>query len=257
MLAAARDSRNNIEYAAFRRQPARGTYCARHLIVRRLAPIHLRSGTAVFWAGKLRKSAPSLNSGRSTTIYSIITHVILPGVGSVCPECLSRGHVPAWPLPSGEVYTFVFSEPPSQLEWNVDAGRRLIGARPRRAQRLDPAWLRNWLAERTAITVEHLDHIPADKLDEPAILVDIAVAAPGDVPQPFRILIDGTHRAARKLRDGQDCLAYLLTEQEQSSICTYRVDGQVVELPRLPGPGIADSEAGIFASAATGGDNFA
>jgi hypothetical protein len=34
---------------------------------------------------------------------------------------------------------------------------------------------------------------------------------PGAIPQPFRILIDRTHRAATKQRDRQDCWAYLLT----------------------------------------------
>ncbi len=36
---------------------------------------------------------------------SIITHVILPGLGPVCPECFSRGHIAALPLNPGEVYS--------------------------------------------------------------------------------------------------------------------------------------------------------
>ena len=188
---------------------------------------------------------------------SIISRVILPGVGSVCPECLSRGHLPALRLSPREVYSFGLTEHQRQLDWDVDAARALIAARPRTAQPLDPAWLTTWLLERTSVTAEHLDHIPVDKLDEPAILVEVVASPPGAVPQPFRILIDGTHRAARKLRDGLDCWAYLLTEEEQSAICTYRVHGRVVEAPTFLGPGVRDHEAGITLRSAAPRDDVA
>jgi len=71
-------------------------------------------------------------------------------------------------------------------------------------------------------------------------------------PSHFRILIDGTHRAARKLRDHQDYWAFVLTEAEQYSICTYRLEGRVAELPSFsPGSGITDREAGVFLTLAT------
>lgn len=190
-------------------------------------------------------------------MVSIISRVILPGVGPVCPECLSRGHLPSLRLSPREVYSFGLTEPPSQLDWDVDAARALIAARPRTAHRLEPFWVRNWLTERTSVAAEHLDHIPADKIDEPAILVEIMACPLGASPRAFRILIDGTHRVARKLRNGEDCWAYLLTEDEQSSICTYRVDGQVVELPMFPGPGIGDGEAGVILSCAAVRDDVA
>ena len=172
-----------------------------------------------------------------------ISHVILPGVGRVCPECLSRGHVAAFPLSAGEVYSFEITEPASRLDWDIAAARALIAARPRAAQPLSPTWLAAWLAERTSITPEHLEHIPADKRDEPGILVEIMVCVPGGRPEPFHILIDGTHRAARKLREGQDAWAYLLTEEEQRSVCSYYVNGQAAELPSLPGPGVTAEQA--------------
>src|SRR5438270_6890687 len=121
---------------------------------------------------------------------SIITSVTLPGVGPVCPECLSRGHIPGLPLPRwlvAEVYSFGVVEPPAQLDWDIDSARRLIAERPRAAQRVDLAWLLQWLANRTTITAEHLDHIPPDKLDEPAILVEVVACPPGCHPRPFRI----------------------------------------------------------------------
>jgi hypothetical protein len=187
-------------------------------------------------------------------VQSIISSVILPGLGPVCPECLSRGHVSALPLAPGEVYSFGVTEPPARLEWDVDAARRLIAARPRIAQRVDPEWLRVWLAERTSITLEHLHHIPTDKLDEPAILVELMASPPGCDPHPFRILIDGTHRLARKLRDGHACWAYLLTEDEQASICTYRIRGKLADAPTVPGSGVGDREAAIIRPSAPSDD---
>ncbi len=190
---------------------------------------------------------PSLSDIQQEYIHdSISSRVTLPGVGPVCSECLSRGHLPGLRLLPREVYSFGMTEPYRQLDWNVDAARALVVARPRTALRLDSSWLRSWLAERTTVTAEHLAHIPVAKLDEPAIIVEIIACPPGGRPQPFRILIDGTYRAALKLRQRQDCWAYLLTEQEQRSICMYRVEHEVVDVPTFPGRGISDEEAGIF-----------
>jgi hypothetical protein len=61
----------------------------------------------------------------------------------------------------------------------------------------------------------------------------------------LRILSDGTHRAARRLRDGREALAYLLTEQEQRSVSTYRRSGAVMGISTLPGPSITDPDAHI------------
>ena len=81
----------------------------------------------------------------------------------------------------------------------------------------------------------------------PGIFVVITVAArPGAPMFDFGILIDGSHRAALALRDGRDFSAYLLTEQEQRSICTYTVEGKVTEIPLIaPGPGITPEDAGL------------
>jgi hypothetical protein len=164
-----------------------------------------------------------------------ITRVNLPGVGAVCVECMSRGHVAAFPLPPGETYTFGVTEPRAEYRWDVDAARALLAARPRAARQIVRAWLATWLRERLSFSPEHVDHLPAGKLDEPGIAVEVLAGPPGTRPEPFRILIDGAHRAARCLRDGQDFWAYLLTEAEQRSICTYRREGRVVECPSSPG----------------------
>ena len=61
---------------------------------------------------------------------SIITHVILPGLGPVCPECFSRGHIGPPFLAPGEVYSFGITEPQAQLDWDVVAARALIDDQP-------------------------------------------------------------------------------------------------------------------------------
>ena len=174
---------------------------------------------------------------------SAVSHVILPGLGSVCPECFSRGHIGTLPLTVPETYTFGITDPRAELEWDIDAARRLIAARPRMPHQLDPAWLLPWLVERSHFTIEHLHHLPADRVEEPGILIEI-LAGPLDFRlEPFRILIDGTHRAARRMLESRPCWAYLLTEDEQRSICRYRRDGTDVPIPTLPLPGVSDSEA--------------
>lgn len=180
-----------------------------------------------------------------------VVRVNLPGLGGVCVECLSRGHVAALPLPPTEVYTFGVTNPQAEYSWDIDPARALVAARPRAALRLNRAWLAPWLLERAGFTPEHLDHIPSDKLEEPGICVEVLASPPGGHPQSFRILIDGTHRAACRLRDAQDCWAYLLTENEQRSICTYRREGRVVECHSFPGTGITDFQAGVFGSPST------
>ena len=65
--------------------------------------------------------------------------------------------------------------------------------------------------------------------------------------QPFRILIDGTHRAVRRMLDGRACWAYLLTEEEQLSICAYHQQGQRLEIPTVLGSGVTNQDARIHA----------
>ena len=47
---------------------------------------------------------------------SIITRVVLPGLGAVCPECLSRGNLPAVLPSSRGVSFFDVTEPQMDFE---------------------------------------------------------------------------------------------------------------------------------------------
>ncbi len=165
----------------------------------------------------------------------IITTVILPGVGSFCLECFSRGFVGELPINGREIYTFSMTGPDSELSWDIGQARQLIAMHLRAPKKLDPAELRRWWRARVTITPQHLDHIPAEKRAEPGIFVVITVAPGANTPMyEFGILIDGSHRAALALRDGQGFHAYLLTEEEQRSVCTYRVEGVVTKFHSYP-----------------------
>ena len=58
----------------------------------------------------------------------------------------------------------------------------------------------------------------------------------------------------RRLRQSQACWAFMLTEEEQRSICTYTREGHIVEPPMTTGLGISDRQAGILISAGTEAD---
>ncbi|HEX2918259.1 MAG TPA: hypothetical protein VHN81_07045 [Edaphobacter sp.] len=88
------------------------------------------------------------------------------------------------------------------LRFNIRIARELV--RPEMLHRVDPAATTKWL-ESTQIWPEHLDHLPLDL--GPGIMVTLP-------NQCGRLVIDGNHRAARALRDGQEFLAYLLPEKQ-------------------------------------------
>jgi hypothetical protein len=180
-------------------------------------------------------------------VTGAITTVILPGLGAVCPECFGRGFVGGLPINGREIYTFSMTGPDSELSWDIARAQELLTLRPRQPKKLDPVDLADWLRSRVTITPRHLDHIPVAKRGVPGIFVVITVAAGPDAPMSdFGILIDGSHRAALALRDGRDFFAYLLTEQEQRSTCTYTVEGKVTVIPRIAaGPGITPEDAGL------------
>ncbi len=88
------------------------------------------------------------------------------------------------------------------LRFNIRIARELV--RPEMLHRVDPAAMIKWL-ESTQVWTEHLDHLPRDL--GPGIMVTLPNHC-------GRLVIDGNHRAARALRDGQEFFAYLLPEKQ-------------------------------------------
>ena len=158
---------------------------------------------------------------------SMISSVILPGIGPVCPDAFPEDTFRLSDRARRGVLVCPHRARPAQLDWDIAAARTLIATRPRAPRRLDRDWLAFWLSRHANFSADHLEHIPTQCLDEPGVLVEIRVGPPAGQPVPFLILIDGTHRAARRLRDRQLVWAYLLTETVQRSICRYRNGGHV------------------------------
>jgi len=80
--------------------------------IERGALIDTERPTRRFCDGRLpdvRTYRARLASRRTMPVRSIITRDILPGLGPVCPECVSRGHIaalrlsPEWPRPFRDV----------------------------------------------------------------------------------------------------------------------------------------------------------
>lgn len=95
--------------------------------------------------------------------------------------------------------------------WSVEAARRQVVEShvPPVALTKDHAWL---LLTRHDINLAHVDHIPAELLSWPAVLVPQPDAERGQM-----VLIDGAHRIARCLRDGRLVRAYYLDAIEASA----------------------------------------
>jgi hypothetical protein len=133
----------------------------------------------------------------------IMTTHIDPQESADCPECRGR-------LEGSQIYTVTRLEDQALMAWDVGLalkicsdGRSPILIRP---DQLDEMLRVNQFDPR------HLDHV------DPALP---GIACPVDYTddlQPILCLIDGSHRAARRRRDGLPFVAYVLTDQE-SQLC--------------------------------------
>lgn len=92
------------------------------------------------------------------------------------------------------------------LSWSVNKARAEIAAADLAPQPITPAEL--WaLLEGHDLTIAHLDHIPRNA-------PDVGILAPSpDSSGTGYALINGSHRAARALRDGRPFSAYVLTPE--------------------------------------------
>jgi hypothetical protein len=110
-------------------------------------------------------------------------------------------------------YCHQFMHPTRIGRWNMALAHQLVAAYPP-ASRLDSRWLEVWINNRSNLIAGHIDHIPDGHLDEP-VLCDVTYVnalTDDEVPcsVPFRMLLDGHHRAARKLREGQPVYGHVL-----------------------------------------------
>jgi hypothetical protein len=116
-----------------------------------------------------------------------------------CPECVSR-------LSGPEVYTVKRFRDNALLAWDIDLAIEICqdGRQPIEI----PRNILEDILKVNGTTPYHLDHV---SLDFPGIACAVDFT-PED--EPIRGLIDGSHRAARSLRDNAPFFAYLLSDEE-------------------------------------------
>jgi hypothetical protein len=118
------------------------------------------------------------------------------------------------------------------VHFKIAKARAMVEADPRPPRRIEPDALQQFLDEHAeAINTAHLDHIPNGALRVPGLVVQFDELDEHGQLRPTSVLIDGTHRAARSLRDGQPFFAYLLTDNEMAAI----VEVEGTEHGRVPG----------------------
>jgi hypothetical protein len=130
------------------------------------------------------------------------------GLDQVSCDACARAQLPA-PF-NLESYSYTARGGPTWT-WDVGFARWQVARRhpPARAERLAPGEVAAWLEHHSQIDQQHLAHIPEGRLEEPVLLAP----APDGQGQ---VLIDGSHRAAARLRAGLPVEAFLLTEEESA-----------------------------------------
>lgn len=154
-----------------------------------------------------------------------------------CPRCGGRAHYDV------ECYRWG-----RDSAWDVNMARRIVNQRPRELMRFTRAdfealplciWPERGVPERElnapapwVPVVGHLDHIPDEKLYEPPILITCTMTTrQGQVLGARLVLIDGTHRSAKRLRAGELSIGVYTLTREESYLCW--LSGQSL-IPLLP-----------------------
>jgi hypothetical protein len=130
------------------------------------------------------------------------------GLQNVACDSCARALMPA-PF-NLESYSYSARNGPTWT-WDVEFARGLVARRRPAARpiRLTSDDLTEWLERHCEVDRNHLAHIPADRLEEPVLLAP----APDGRGQ---VLIDGSHRAALRIRAGLPVDAYMLTDTESA-----------------------------------------
>ncbi len=128
------------------------------------------------------------------------------GLNDVTCSACARAQLPA-PF-NLESYSYTAQDGPTWT-WDVGYARTLVARRlpPALPEQLASEELAAWLAQHSHVDEQHLPHIPPARLAEPVLVAPV----PDGQGQ---ILIDGSHRAAARIRAGLVVRAYLLTDHE-------------------------------------------
>ena len=128
-----------------------------------------------------------------------------------------------------------------EMEFKVAKARAMVKYDPRLPRPILPRALRQFLEQHAeAINVDHLAHLPPEDRCEPGLIVQFDELDDRGQQVPTAVLIDGTHRAARALRDNRLFLAYVLTDAEMAACVEVhgtrheRMDGWSPDLSATP-----------------------
>jgi hypothetical protein len=125
-----------------------------------------------------------------------------------CEKCQSLAQL----AETGTRELYSWSDGHDFFVWDVTTAKEVLKQKPRPALPLPPEIIQMYLEVNKPVA-EHLDHIPEAERDVPGIMVLW--------PDKSLTLIDGTHRAARALRDGTPYKVYVLNVME-SIYCQAR-----------------------------------
>jgi hypothetical protein len=130
------------------------------------------------------------------------------GVSGVSCTACARALLPA-PF-NWESYTYTISASQSWT-WDVTFARAVVTRRVSRTgtHELDSAQLARFLERHGHILEDHLAHIPSALLDEPVLVAPLPDGR-------GHVLIDGSHRATRRVRTGQPVRGLILTPVESA-----------------------------------------
>jgi hypothetical protein len=129
------------------------------------------------------------------------------GLADVTCAACARALLP--PPFNWESYTYT-ARTGQSWTWDIACARALVAGRSAVERlMLEPADVESWLAGHGHVDERHLGHIPAERLEEPALLAPVPDGQ-------GHVMIDGSHRATARIRSGLSIDAFLLTPVEST-----------------------------------------
>jgi hypothetical protein len=129
------------------------------------------------------------------------------GIGNV--NCWACARALSPPPFNWESYTYTANDGRSWT-WDIDCAQAFTAQRSVRERlMLEPAEIAAWLGAHGHIDEAHLAHLPVDRLEEPVLLAPVPDGQ-------GHVLIDGAHRATRRIRSGLSVHGFLLSPVESA-----------------------------------------